>query len=117
MTTSHKLLFIFLSIITFGIFPLVIYLLAKNQKTNQQLSTSDKVNVNLDKLKKNLGGLENIIGVEFTYTKVKILIKKRPLIKIQELKKLKGISGVFVNSGSVTLIVGNSAKKIADSLS
>lgn len=117
MSTSHKVLFVFISIITLGIFPLVVYLKGKNQKTSGQLSSSEKTVVNLQKLKKNLGGLKNIVGIEFTNKKVKVFIKERELVQTSQIKESHGVSGVFVTSGSVTIIVGNSAKKIAQDLS
>ncbi len=116
MKTSHKIMFVFLSIITLGIFPLVINLKSKNQKTKNKLSISDKIYVNLEKIRKHVGGIENITGVEFTHTKVKIFIKERSLVDVVFLKSLNGVSGVFASKSYVTLIVGNSAKNIATKL-
>lgn len=117
MTTKHKILFVFLSIITLGIFPTIVYGKKNSKITKEELSSTNKLHVNLEKIKKNIGGLKNIVGVEFTHTKVKIFVKNRDLVNTAQLKSTHGISGVFINSGAITLIVGNSAKKVATLLS
>lgn len=115
MTFKDKLLLILLSIITLGIYPLVIF--KKNSsETKTTLSSDDKVSVNIDKLRENLGTEENIVGVEFTHTKVKVFVKEKAKVNIEAISKQKGISGVFATTKSITIIVGNSAKAISEKL-
>lgn len=115
MTLKDKIILIFLSIITFGIYPLVIFR-KKEQAINSKLSTSNKITINIDKLKTLLGSSQNIVGSEYTHTKVKIFLKDTNLVNSEELQKLKGISGIFNTSKSTTIIVGNQAKAVAEKL-
>lgn len=115
MTFKDKLILILLSIITLGIYPLVIFKRTPLE-VKTELSADDKLSVNIDKLRENLGTEENIVGVEFTHTKVKIYVKEKSKVSMDALSKQKGISGVFATSKSITIIVGNSAKTISEKL-
>ncbi len=112
MLFKDKLKLIMLSIITLGVYPILV-LRSKNTKTSLELSTTEKLIVNIDKLRKELGGKENITGATNTHNKVKVDIKTRNGVTLDNIKNLKGVSGVFATSTSVTIVVGNSAKKIA----
>lgn len=112
MTFKDKLILILLTIITLGIYLIVIYKRKPKAKADE-LSSADKVSLNIDKLKELLGG-DNVSGSEYTHTKVKIFIKDRNKVNVEELQKLKGISGVFATTKYVTIIVGNQAKKVAE---
>lgn len=111
MTFKDKLLLILLTIFTLGIYLIVIYK-NKSKPESSELSRSEKVTVDIDKLKSLLGE-DNIVGSEFTHTKVKIFIKDKSKVNVNEIQNLKGISGVFASSKYITIIVGNQAKKIA----
>lgn len=115
MTFKDKLLLILLSIITLGIYPLIIFK-RRAPEVKSELSADDKLSVNIEKLRENLGSDKNIIGVEFTHTKVKIYVKEKSKVNMDALSKQKGISGVFATSRSITIIVGNSAKAISEKL-
>lgn len=115
MTLKDKIILVLLSIITLGIYPLIIFK-NKNKEVKSELSTSNKISINIDKLKTLLGGKKNIAGAEYTHTKVKIFLKDTKLANINKIKELKGISGVFGTSKNITIIVGNQAKLLAESL-
>lgn len=115
MTLKDKLIFIFLTIITIGIYPIIVFK-GKNQSVSTELSKNEKFSVDLNKLKNNLGGLDNITQVEYTHTKIKIFIENKNLVNVEALSKQKGISGVFATSKFITIIVGNTAKAIATHL-
>lgn len=114
MTFKDKLILTLLSIITIGIYPLVIF--NKKSGTKNELAIETKVSVDVTKLISLLGGKENISGAEYTHTKVKIFIGDRANVNIDGLTKLKGISGVYATSKFVTVIVGSSAKVVASKL-
>jgi phosphotransferase system IIB component len=61
-------------------------------------------------------GDSNIIKAEYTHTKVKIYIHSTKQIDMEQIKKIKSISGTFTTSNSFTIIVGNSAKTISTQL-
>ncbi len=113
MIFKDKFKLIFLSIITLGIYPLVVFKKSKPKQVSKELSSSEKINLDFNKLVEALGGKTNITGATATHKKVKIEIKSKDSVDLPSLEKLKGISGVFASSTSISIIVGNSAKKIA----
>ena len=115
MIFKDKLKLIFLSIITLGIYPAIVFR-KKETAVASTLSESSNLKLDLNKLISNLGGKDNIKETTSTHTKVNIKISSRENVDIDSLQKMKGISGVFATSTSVTIIVGNTAKKIAQSL-
>lgn len=114
MKLKEKILIGLLTIITFG--TIWIYWSKKKTQPKNELSISKRIDVNLEKLINLLLGLENINSVSATHTKVKINLKNVENIQINEIKNLKGISGVVVSSNAITIIVGNSAQTIKEEL-
>ena len=87
----------------------------KNIKVTNELSTTaSKININ--KLHEALGGKDNIAGLEYTHTKVKIFIYNRENVKLESIGAIKGISGVFGSKKYVTIVVGPSAKDLSKKL-
>ena len=115
MTFKDRTILILLSIITLGIYPAVIYS-KKSNKKNTELSVEDKVSVNTTKLIELLGGEENLNGVEYTNTKVKIFFKSKEKVDVESIQNLKNISGVFASSKYITVIVGKQAKALSERL-
>ena len=115
MTGKDKIIYILLVIITLGIY-LVVIRKKKNNSPNGELSLSSKITVNLDKLRDLLGGKNNIAGSEYTHTKVKIYVNDRNKTNIEAIKSLKGISGIFAGSKYITIIVGNQAKQLSETI-
>ena len=115
MTFKDKLLFTLLTIITIGIYPIVVFNKKHNKKENE-LTTENKVSVDVKKLIELLGSEENISIIEYTHTKVKIFFKEREKVNVESIQKMKGISGIYATSKFVTIIVGPSAKKLAEKL-
>lgn len=112
MTFKEKFLFIFLQIITIGL--IWIYWNQQKQKLGQEneLSYATKTNFEINKLINLIGEKENILEITNTHTKVKISFKDRTKINPEAIKNLKGVSGIFFNDQTITIIVGNEAKII-----
>ena len=110
-----KIIYVLLSIVTFGVYPYVLKKRLQNKPINS-LSQAKKININLDELIKSLGGKNNIDGAEYTHTKIKVFISNVEIVDKEEVNKIKGISGVFISSNRITLIVGNQAKLLTQEL-
>jgi phosphotransferase system IIB component len=115
MTKQEKFLYWFLIVITFGL--ILLYWKTKKVEVKKELSTKTKVDIDLKKLIKFLGGPENIHHVSSTHTKVKIDFLDRKNINIEKIKEINGVSGVFASSTYIQLIVGNQALAIQKTLS
>ena len=116
MTFKEKFLFVFLQIITFGL--IWIYWNKQKAKFSQenQLSVATKTNFDVEKLIELVGNKDNILEVTNTHTKVKIQFKDRYQVNQNEINNLKGVSGIFFNDQTITIIVGNEAKLIQESI-
>lgn len=114
MTFKEKFLFVFLQIITFGL--IWIYWNKQKAKFSQenQLSVATKTNFDVEKLIELVGNKDNILEVTNTHTKVKIQFKDRYQVNQNEINNLKGVSGIFFNDQTITIIVGNEAKLIQE---
>ncbi|MGL5732564.1 MAG: PTS glucose transporter subunit IIB [Metamycoplasmataceae bacterium] len=107
MTGKEKFIYWFLTIITFGLIRL--HWRTKRVEVKDELSRKDKITINMNKLIAFLGGPENIASVESTHTKVKIFFKERESVEIENIRAINGISGVFVTSNYLQIIVGKEA--------
>lgn len=116
MTPKEKFWFIFLQVITLGLIWIHWVNKKKQIQKNNEFSFSSKTSINVKDLIDQLGGIDNINNVEFTYKKVKITYKDRNKISIESLKKVKGISGVFLNELGLTLIVGPESKALKEAI-
>lgn len=112
MKFKDKLLFTIFTIFTLGIYPIVIFN-KKPQKQNNELSRKDNDVINPAELLSLVGGKDNINGIEYTQTKIKIMIEDKDLVRVDELQKMKGVSGVFATSSTISLMVGNIAKSLS----
>ncbi|MGL5205783.1 MAG: PTS glucose transporter subunit IIB [Metamycoplasmataceae bacterium] len=114
MTGKEKFIYWFLTIITFGLIHL--HWKTKKVAVKDELSRKDRITINMNKLINFLGGPENISSVESTHTKVKIFLKNREIVEIENIRSINGISGVFVTSNYLQIIVGNEALLIEQNL-
>lgn len=114
MTRQERFLYWFLIIITFGL--ILIYWKTKKIEIKDELSRKEKISININKLISFLGEPENIQSVESTHTKVKIFFKNKEKVNIEKIKEISGISGIFVTSNYLQIIVGNEALAISDYL-
>ena len=108
MSFKNNFKFYFLIIITFGL----IIIFAKKED-------EEKIYLDIEKLIKNLGTKNNIKKIENSQNKIIITFEKKEKIEIDKIKKCKEISGIFITSKTITLIVGKSSlniKKEIDSL-
>ncbi len=116
MTSREKFLFIFLQIITLGLIWIYWKKKAKKYSNQNELSQELKVGINVIKLIRSLGGPNNIREITNTHTKIKTKYNIRERIDIETIKNMSGISGVFINDEAITIIVGNSAAAVAESM-
>ncbi|AAT27986.1 glucose/sucrose specific PTS system IIB component [[Mycoplasma] mobile] len=115
MSKKDKFLYIFLIIITFGLI-LLYWRKYRQIKPKKELSISTKISFKLEDLIDSLGSKENIKSIKSSNQIVKIAINDNSLVKIDEVKNLKGISGVVNNTTQISLVVGNSAPTIQKEL-
>ena len=109
---KNNIIYILLCIITLGIYPAII-LNNKNSSIPNKLSDDVKVTVNVKALLSSLGNKENISGVEYTHTKIKIFIKDKTKMSINKINEIKNISGIVTGSNYITILVGKQAKKLS----
>ncbi|MGL5617877.1 MAG: PTS glucose transporter subunit IIB [Metamycoplasmataceae bacterium] len=114
MTRKEKFIYWFLTIITFGLIHL--HWRTKRVDIKDELSRKEKITIDMNKLISFLGGSENISSVESTHTKVKIFFKDRENVEIKNIRAINGISGVFVTSNYLQIIVGKEALLIEQNL-
>ncbi|WP_027334435.1 hypothetical protein [Mycoplasma elephantis] len=114
MNRKHKALSVFLVIITFGFF--LIALRKKRAVKENNIDENTNVDIKVGHLISLFGGKENIKNVESTLSKVKIYFNKKNLINVDELKKLKAVSGLVLSTSSISLIVGYGAKNLKDEI-
>ncbi|MCK5806855.1 MAG: hypothetical protein KAG91_00495 [Mycoplasmataceae bacterium] len=112
MTKKEKFIYLIISIITLGIYPIIINK-KTTKETNGDLSEAKKITVDVTKLIENLGGKENIVVVEYTHTKLKIFTRASSAVNVELINGQKGITGVVASSKAITLIVGNQAKQLS----
>ncbi|MDO6829946.1 PTS transporter subunit EIIB [Mesomycoplasma ovipneumoniae] len=110
MKLISKIIYFLLQIFSFGLFAKRIK--KKHNKTKSEITFDDKIGFNVDDLVKFLGGTKNIDSCDFTVSRLKIKLKSTEGINVEEIGKLKGISGVVVGLNEINLIVGNKSKAI-----
>ncbi len=110
MTLHEKIQYWFLIIITFGL--IFLYWKTKKNKVKNELSTKSKISININKIILLLGDVNNIKKIESSNTKIKIYFENKEKIKVDNIKKVNGVSGVFVTSSYIQLIVGKEAHAI-----
>mgnify|MGYP004447434869 CR=1 FL=1 len=109
-----KAAYIICSILSFGILPLVVRSKAKkaSKEVRNELTSSDKIEFDINDFVTALGGKENIVSVEETMTNV--IVKLNDVTKvIVDLKEKFNINGVNKTSNSLILVFGDNAKKIS----
>ena len=93
MTKKQKACYIFLIIITFGLILLYWKKKYKQTKEKDHLSTTNKLDFNLNDFISMFGGFENI--------------KDKELVDIEKIKAFKQITGITLQSKSISLVMGN----------
>ncbi|MDR0740004.1 MAG: PTS transporter subunit EIIB [Mycoplasmataceae bacterium] len=113
----HKFRWIILNIICLSI-P---YFYAKHKakkiltSTNNQLKTSDKVEIDIDELLSTLGGKENIVNVSATISTLKVNVKNGLTLNKEQFSKFK-INGFMKNKNQIILVFGDNAQAINEQL-
>lgn len=114
MNKRHKALIIFLSIITLGIY-LIVIKKRKNIEVKETL-IEEKIPFKIETLITALGGLQNISSVSAITSRIKINFNDRSMIDIEKIKKIKAISGLVLQTKSISCIVGYSAPAVATAI-
>ncbi|MBN4089261.1 PTS glucose transporter subunit IIB [Mycoplasma enhydrae] len=114
MNGKNKFLYYFLIIITFGF--ILIYWKKKYRQNKQKdyLSKSTKISFDLEDMIRSLGGKENIKSTSSTQKILKIFFDDKQKVNALELKKLDGVSGIALQSQSISLVLGNTAKYVEE---
>lgn len=115
MTIKNKIILILITIFTLGFFWIFYFQKKKNKKKSNELSRTTKIPFSIKKLVHAIGE-NNIIKSEYTHTKIKIFVHSPSKINMEEIKKIKTISGTLKTSTSITLIVGNSAQALSTNI-
>ena len=84
------------------------------KKANQQFS--QKIKINVPKLKQLLGGQSNILSAVAQNIKVKITVASSKTVIATKIQKLYGISGVLLGNDHITIIVGKQARELSNLL-
>ncbi|MGX9340209.1 hypothetical protein ACWXVM_02660 [Mycoplasma sp. 2261] len=112
MNPKNKFLYIFLIIVTFGFILIYWKKRFRQTKPKNYLSKETKLSFNFDVFVSLLGGKENIKSVSATQKILKINFLDKAKIAIPQLKNLDGITGVAIQSKTISFVVGNVAKHI-----
>ncbi|MBN4083361.1 PTS sugar transporter subunit IIABC [Mycoplasma sp. CSL10137] len=105
---KNKIKLIFYTVISFGL----IWIKWKKQakKPANTFFQLDYLPFKLDDVIKSLGGKKNIIDLDLKPSRVNLHIKNSKIVNTEELKNTKGITGVFLKSNSISLILGEFSK-------
>lgn len=117
MSKKDKFLIVLLTIVTLGFCWLYWHVQnKKEQKLKKGEINKLDSNIKLDELVELLGSKENINSVNATFSNLKVEFNDKKAVNVDELQKLKYVSGVMISSTKMTLVVGDYAKKIAEEL-
>ncbi|MXR10843.1 PTS glucose transporter subunit IIB [Mycoplasma hyopneumoniae] len=114
MKLVSKIIYFFLQIFTFGLFAK--YLKKKHNKKNSDFTYEQNFDFKIEVLINLLGGRPNIEKSDFNISRLRIKLRSTENLDFEKIKKLKGISGIFVSSDTITLIVGNKSKAISEAI-
>ncbi|ATO30918.1 PTS sugar transporter subunit IIABC [Mycoplasmopsis bovirhinis] len=99
---NHKWKMILLIIVSFGL------ILIKWKKVKHQKNTFYQVEnlpFDINKLIKYLGN-NNFVAKECKLSRIELEIKDLNLVNLEKIKALKGVSGLFVKSNLISIILG-----------
>ncbi|QJG66828.1 PTS glucose transporter subunit IIB [Mycoplasma phocoenae] len=111
MTGKNKFKYYFLLISTFGLIKLR-WKKYRQTEVKNKLTVKEQIDFDINELIQFLGGKDNITNTIATYSKIKISFKDKSLIQSKKIQTLNGVSGMVLQSQSITLVVGNNAKYI-----
>ncbi|MDR0985670.1 MAG: DUF4234 domain-containing protein [Mycoplasmataceae bacterium] len=114
---NKKTSYIFLSIITFGIYPLIVRYKAKKiaNTVNNQLTLSSKIDFDINSLINRLGGKDNIIKTSATISTFKVDLKDASNISKETLNKFD-IKGFIKNNNQLIIVFGDNANAISSNI-
>ncbi len=107
--------YIFLSIITLGIFHFYTKSKAKKRvgNTNTSLSVSKTSGINVNAFINDIGGKDNIVSCESTISTLKITFKNiKKISDIEKIKKTYKIKGCIKSNNKITFLFGDNSQAI-----
>ncbi|MBN0919508.1 PTS glucose transporter subunit IIB [[Mycoplasma] gypis] len=116
MTFKNKFKYYFLLIASFGLIKRK-WRKYRQEETKKYLSVSNKLDFDIKTLIGLLGSKENITNAQASQKKIKISLKNIKNVNVDEIQKLEGVSGLFLQSNAITLITGNNAKYVEELIS
>jgi phosphotransferase system IIB component len=112
----NKTLYIIVSILTFGIYPLIIHSKAKKiNNVNSNIQVSTKVDIDIPGFIALLGSKDNIVNIDATMSSLKVELKQ-PITFTNEDKNKFNIHGSLVNGNIYTFIFGDNANAIKEAI-
>ncbi|MFV8400943.1 PTS glucose transporter subunit IIB [Mycoplasma sp. 005V] len=111
---KDKFLIVFLTIVTFGLIWIKWNKQVKKQKNT--IYQNDKLPFKFDEFLALLGN-DNITDVQTRLNRISISVKDIKLVQLQQLNKLKGISGIVARSNGVSLVLGEYTTVVYNNLS
>ncbi|VEU70368.1 hypothetical protein [Mycoplasmopsis glycophila] len=111
---KYKAKIVCLTVLTFGL----IWIKWRKQKkhTKNTIYQVDKIPFDIKQLKNFLGEKDNILEIETKPSRINIFVQDVKKIKAEQIKNLKGITGVFLKSNSISLILGEFSQAVAKEL-
>lgn len=114
---NGKLKLYLLYIFTFGIAYFYLKGQAKKLKgvENEQLTLSEEIPIDIDKLIEYLGSLENIVSTTNTISSIKIFVNNLSKIETDKVKKL-GVKGLIKGKDYISFIFGDFSHLLKEEL-
>ncbi|WP_029906025.1 PTS transporter subunit EIIB [Mycoplasmopsis opalescens] len=117
MKRKDKFLIVLLTIFTLGFCWL--YWHVKNKQKLKMLRGETKAKTTdseIEKLILFLGGKDNINEVHHTTSSLKVIINNKNKVEVENLKKIKGVSGLLISTNKVSLVCGEFASVYAEKI-
>lgn len=112
-----KAKYIFLSIITFGIFNILTKKKAKKLavNVNDELVVCKTTNVDVNQLVEDLGGISNIVKADYTISTFKVTVIDPDKVN-NEIKDKYGFKGTIKSKKVITYLSGDDSQTIATAI-
>ena len=91
-----------------------VYIKRANIESRNKINVDTQLKINVKTLLDNMGGLKNVTAAKASINKVRINFVDDSLIKIEEIKKIKGVTGTIISIHHIDIVVGTQAHLLAD---
>jgi beta-glucoside PTS system EIICBA component len=72
----------------------------------------DKYQITASQILKELGGAENVAGVTYCITRLRLSLKDPALANLENIKKVNGVAGVIKSAGQIHVVIGAEVRKV-----